>query len=107
MTAADDHLDLDLLAELDEGLGDVAGSRAHVDSCDECRQRLDQVHRTRTLLAELPAEAMPADVAARVHAALPEEPPRSTIVPAARRRRWTPPSFAFLRARKEKGWCCL
>ena len=100
MSTADDHLDLDALAAIDAGLDDAPAREAHVRECPECSQRLAQVRSTRALLAALPDEPMPAEVAARLHAALPEDPPASTIVPAGiRRRRWShAPSLAGLGA---------
>jgi anti-sigma factor RsiW len=89
VTPPDDHLDLDAAAELDEGIDD-GSRRAHVATCDECNSRLAQVRTTRALLSALPEEAMPGDVADRLHAALPREPVLTTIVPRGnRRRRWT------------------
>ena len=100
MTAADDHLDLDAIAALDEGLADdEAAARAHVDGCPQCGQRLARIRTTRALLSALPPEPMPEPVAARVHDALPREPVTATIVPAAaRRRRFRRPSLAGLGA---------
>ena len=90
MTAPDDHLDLDGAAALDAGLDDDGSLAAHVAGCDDCAQRVATVQSTRTRLSALPDDPMPADVAERLHAALPREPMRTTIVPAgARRRRWT------------------
>lgn len=100
MSTADDHLDLDALAALDAGLDDTPARDAHVRECGECSRRLAQVRSTRALLAALPDEAMPTEVASRVHAALPPDVVGATIVPATvRRRRWLhAPSFAGLGA---------
>jgi hypothetical protein len=89
MTRPEDHLDLDAVAAIDEGLDQDADRREHAESCRECSRRLAQVRTTRALLSALPREAMPEDVADRVHAALPPEPLSTTIVPTGRRRRWT------------------
>ena len=103
--AAADHLSLDALAELDEGIaGDADALRRHLDGCAECRERAGQLRATRALLSALPPAQMPADVAARVDAALAAEPAPSaapgfggggTIVPMnARRPWWRSPNFA-------------
>jgi hypothetical protein len=100
MSTADDHLDLDAVAALDAGLDDEPARDAHVRGCVECSHRLAQVRSARALLAALPDEPMPDDVAARLHAALPQEPSRATIVPSGkRRRRWSQtPALAGLAA---------
>src|SRR4051794_10512855 len=102
MSAAGEHLDLDAIADLEEGLADDADPpdrRAHLETCDICGDRLARLRTARALLSALPAEQMPSDVAARVAAALPDEPPLTTIVPRSRRRRWSRhPSFAGLGA---------
>ena len=99
MSASGDHLDLDAIAAFDEGLDDEPGHREHVDGCAECRRRLDQVRSARALLAELPDEPMPADVADRIRAALPPDSAVTTIIPSgSRRRRWSHPSLAGLGA---------
>ena len=100
MSTADDHLDLDAIAALDAGLDDSPARDAHVRQCGACSRRLAQVRSTRALLAALPAEPMPEEVAARLHAALPQDAAVATIVPAAaRRRRWLQgPSLAGLGA---------
>jgi len=99
MSAAGDHLDLDAIAAFDEGLDDEPAHREHVDGCADCRHRLDQVRSARSLLADLPDEPMPADVADRIRAALPPESTVTTIIPAgSRRRRWSSPSLAGMGA---------
>jgi hypothetical protein len=100
VTTPDDHLDPDAIAALDEGLDDDGARLAHVHSCEVCSRQLAQVRTTRALLSALPEEPMPADVAARVQAALPREPMLTTIVPrGARRRRWmSSPALAGLGA---------
>src|SRR3954463_2975099 len=101
MSAAGEHLDLDAIADLEEGLADGADPpdrRAPLEARDICRDRLGRLRTTRALLSALPAEQMPSDVAARVTAALPDEPPLTTIVPRDRRRRGGPdPAFAGAR----------
>jgi len=98
VTAPDDHLDLDAAAALDEGIDEDGGRRAHVASCDECSRRVARVRTTRALLSALPDETMPTDVADRLHAALPREQVRTTIVPrSSRRSRWaSSPALAGL-----------
>jgi len=90
--AAADHLSLDELAELEEGIAANADAlRRHVDGCPACRERAGQLNASRALLSTLPAEPMPADVAARIDAALAAEPApagRGTIVPLHTRRAW-------------------
>jgi hypothetical protein len=85
---SDDHLSLDELAELDEGLlppERVSAARSHLDGCDECRARLESITVTRTLLADLPAVTMPPEVQTRLEQALADEAAGSarstTIVP--------------------------
>ena len=100
MSTADDHLDLDAVAAFDEGLDDDPAHRDHVSGCAECGRRLDQVRSTRALLAGLPEDRMPDEVAGRVEAALPRGATLTTIVPSSsRRRRWAQhPSLAGLGA---------
>ncbi|MBV9096477.1 MAG: hypothetical protein JO079_00340 [Frankiaceae bacterium] len=92
--AAADHLSLDELAELEEGIAANADAlRRHVDGCSLCRERAGQLNASRALLSTLPADPMPADVAARIDAALaaePAPPPAlgGTIVPLHGRRAW-------------------
>jgi hypothetical protein len=89
MSTADDHLDLDAIAAFDEGLSEDPGQREHVSGCRDCERRLDQVRSTRALLADLPDERMPEDIASRIQSALPQDAMLTTIVPmAGRRRRW-------------------
>ena len=98
--ASSGHLDLDDLAELEEGLTvpeAAAVARAHVDGCDQCRALVSRLRTTRALLSALPPEPMPADVAARTQAAIAREDglPAGTIVPlAGRRRPWNNPAIA-------------
>lgn len=104
MTVSDDpaagHLDLDALAELEEGLAEptaAAAARAHLEACSECRALLSRLRTTRALLSALPPEPMPADVAARVEAAVRHgaEVAAPTVVPLGRRRKvWSSPAVA-------------
>lgn len=104
MTVSDDpaagHLELDALAELEEGLVDpetAAVARAHVEMCTGCRARLSRLRTTRALLSALPPEPMPADVAARVDAAVRNSSESATpsVLPLNRRRRlWGSPAVA-------------
>lgn len=94
--AAADHLSLDALAELQEGIADNADAlRRHLDGCAVCRKRAGQLRASRALLSTLPADPMPADVAARIDAALaaeaapaPKFGPGADIVPMRGRRSW-------------------
>jgi len=97
------HLDLDAIADVEEGLApraDEQAARAHLDECAQCRQRLAQLRTTRALLTTLPAEAMPAAVVTRVDQALSAAADNSpTIVPMARRNRfWNTPAIAGVAA---------
>ena len=91
-----EHLSLEALAELEEGIAaDADTLQRHVDDCPACRARAGQLRASRALLSALPAEAMPADVAARIDAALAAEsaPARDfaaggNIVPMRARRTW-------------------
>jgi negative regulator of sigma E activity len=96
------HLDLDAIAELDEGLAEasVAQQREHhLRTCPACAAARARLRTTRALLSTLQAEPMPDDVARRVDAALAAA--GGTIVPATTRRRraWSRhPSVAGLAA---------
>jgi hypothetical protein len=73
---SDDHFSLDELAELDEGLLDperTSAVRAHLHGCGECRDRTQALATTRSILADLPPVAMPAQVSARLDQALGDE----------------------------------
>lgn len=95
-SATADHLSLDALAELQEGIAEDADAlRRHLDGCPTCRKRAGQLRASRALLSTLPADPMPADVVARIDAALAAEPapsakftPGGTIVPMRARRAW-------------------
>lgn len=68
-----EHLSLDVLAELDEGLLDRrAGNRAraHLTECARCRERLESLGEVRRSLAAVVAAPIPADVTGRIEAAL-------------------------------------
>ena len=93
------HLDLDALAELEEGLTEpqaATAARAHLDGCEDCRALLSTLRTTRALLSALPAEPMPERVAARLDAALAgADLPAATIVPlSGRKRPWQSPALA-------------
>ena len=98
--AAAGHVDLDVLAEIDEGIAGPQvdqAARAHLDQCAQCRDRLAHLRTTRALLSTLPAEPMPAEVQARVGAALDRAALESsaTVVPMGRRARfWNSPAVA-------------
>lgn len=98
--ASSGHLDLDALAELEEGLTEpqaAAAARAHVDECEDCRALMSRLRTTRALLSALPPEPMPPHVVDRLDAALAREEasPSGTIVPlAGRRRPWNSPAIA-------------
>ncbi len=93
---SDEHLDLEVLAELDEDLLDDARAatvRAHLATCDACRERAGTLRATRALLSALPSPAMPIDVANRIDAAIaaepaPPAPVPTTVVPLTKRRAW-------------------
>ena len=97
------HLDLDALAD---ALADVAeqDDARHLAACPSCTSRLAELRaaesRVVATLAALPAPPVPADLAARLTAALAAEPPLAapvrpavvTALPAqrSRRRAWLP-----------------
>jgi hypothetical protein len=94
------HVDLGVLADLDEG---VAGpqveqaARSHLEHCATCRERMAHLRTTRALLSALPPEPMPEAVQARVDAALANASVEAsgTIVPMTRRTRvWNSPAVA-------------
>jgi hypothetical protein len=73
----DDHLSLDELAELDEGLLSQEredAARAHLAGCSQCQDHAAAIDAVRVRLSELPTAAMPEDVAARLERALAAEP---------------------------------
>ncbi|MEV7186529.1 hypothetical protein [Kitasatospora sp. NPDC093102] len=73
---ADGHPLVEQLADLAEGLidsPDTAGAlRQHLDGCAECRETVDALAEVQALLGDVVAPPMPADVAARLDAALAE-----------------------------------
>jgi hypothetical protein len=89
---ASPHLDLDRIAELDEGLlasNEASAADAHIAGCPVCRQRSADLRATRALLSALPSDQMPESVAARIDAALAAAGGPTTVVPLhAKRRGW-------------------
>lgn len=72
----DDHLSLDELAELDEGLlppERTSAIRAHLHGCGACRDRAEAISATRSMLSDLPRPTMPDDVQARLDDAIAAE----------------------------------
>ncbi|MBD0672085.1 hypothetical protein BU198_15570, partial [Streptomyces sp. CBMA156] len=73
---ADDHPPVEQLADLAEELiespATIGALRRHLDGCAECRETVDALVEVRELLGDVPTEPMPADVAARLDAALAE-----------------------------------
>ncbi len=73
-----EHLDLDALAYLDEGLLDgtpeAPATRAHLAGCAVCQERLGELMAVRTELASVPPErGTPFDVVRRIDVALAAE----------------------------------
>ncbi|WP_084955364.1 zf-HC2 domain-containing protein [Thermoactinospora rubra] len=113
----DTHYDLEVLAELAEGLLDADTARQvreHLAVCDPCGERLADLAAVREVLAAIPTPAMPMGVALRIDKALeaeragvavmssPEPPARlgvvaddGTVVPARTRRRRTARRWAM------------
>ena len=96
---ASTHPDLERLADLEEGLlepADAAQITEHVAGCEHCRAQQAELAHARTLLGALAADTIPADVAARLDAALANADANSgpgsqpaTVVPLhPARRRW-------------------
>ncbi|WP_329176942.1 anti-sigma factor family protein [Streptomyces sp. NBC_01477] len=94
-TGQNPHPEVMEISDLAEGIlpeDRVAAVRAHVESCEECGEVLASLQEIRGLLGALPEpEPMPADVAARIDAALAAEArldsalprvPRETSIPA-------------------------
>ncbi|MFD7832254.1 hypothetical protein ACFV6I_32880, partial [Kitasatospora sp. NPDC059803] len=71
---AEAHPSVDELADLAEGLVESADAartlRRHLDDCAECRETADALGEVQALLGAVEAPPMPADVAARLDAAL-------------------------------------
>jgi len=97
-SAGSGHVDLQALAEVDEGVAGPEVARAaheHLEQCSECQDRLAHVRTTRALLSSLPADPMPAAVQARIDAALQRAAtePSGTVVPiTGRSRPWKSPA---------------
>jgi len=78
----DTHYDLEVLAELAEGLLDEATAdqvREHLAVCDSCGENLADLAAVRELLASVPVPAMPLGVAKRIDQALAAEAERLTL----------------------------
>lgn len=104
---SEQHLSFDELAELAEGLLSRRHARtaqAHLDGCDECREKAAALSGVTTALQGLGPVAMPADVIAQLDRALAtaaEAPQGDTVVPdldAVRRRRQMPPRWLYASA---------
>ncbi|MFE7191221.1 hypothetical protein [Kitasatospora sp. NPDC057541] len=83
--AADAHPSVDELADLAEDLlppADTDALRGHLTGCAECRETLAALAEVRLLLAEDEPPAMPADVAARIDAALVAAAAQDAAVPS-------------------------
>ncbi|MFF7992197.1 zf-HC2 domain-containing protein [Kitasatospora xanthocidica] len=69
-----DHPPVERLADLAEGLVDSPAAaealRRHLDGCAECRETVDALAEVQALLGDVETPPMPADVAARMDAAL-------------------------------------
>ena len=68
-----EHVDADRIGDLVDGLleaDDAAGVRSHLAACATCAAVEEDHRRVRALLRDLPPVPMPADVAARLDAAL-------------------------------------
>lgn len=75
------HPDLDELADLAAELlppNRAAELEAHLDGCPDCTQQLTTVSAVPALLADIPAPAIPAEVAARLDSVLQDEAERRT-----------------------------
>ncbi|MFF3001426.1 hypothetical protein ACFVTF_01255 [Kitasatospora sp. NPDC057940] len=84
---AEDHPSVDELADLAEGLVESADAartlRRHLDGCAECRETADALGEVQALLGAVEAPPMPADVAARLDAALAAAAASSTAASAS------------------------
>ncbi|MFJ8040135.1 hypothetical protein ACIRBX_06420 [Kitasatospora sp. NPDC096147] len=81
-----DHPEVDLLADLAEGLTDPATTDtlgAHLDDCPECADTLAALAEVGELLGSMPSPELPAGVAERIDAALAAEAIAPTVRPAA------------------------
>ncbi|MER5349756.1 zf-HC2 domain-containing protein [Kitasatospora sp. NPDC002551] len=84
--AAGPHPEADELADLAEDLlppADADALRRHLDGCADCRETADALAEVRALLAADEPPAMPADVAARIDAALAAAAREDGAAPAA------------------------
>lgn len=124
-TGAAGHLDLDALADAVAGEGDAVAT-AHLASCPSCASRLRELEaaeqRVVAVLSALPPPTVPADLEARLSAALAAEAPLDpavattgasvTALPAreaSRRRTWLPAAAAvvLLASGAGLGWSLL
>jgi hypothetical protein len=84
------HLDYETLADLAEGLLDdepAASAAEHLADCDECRERSAELAEVSRLLAESPVPPMPAELAARIDAAVAAESMSTATVTSMQARR--------------------
>ncbi|GAB3276606.1 hypothetical protein GCM10027589_02230 [Actinocorallia lasiicapitis] len=84
------HLDYDVLADLAEGLLDETAVRdveAHLDECEECGRKLEDLSAVSQLLASAPMPVMPDSLAARLDEALMAEAAKASVPSLAARRR--------------------
>jgi hypothetical protein len=84
------HLDYETLADLAEGLLDdepAASAAEHLADCDECRERSAELTEVSRLLAESPVPPMPAELAARIDAAVAAESMSTATVTSMQARR--------------------
>jgi hypothetical protein len=102
VTGRDVHPDLDRLADLDAGVDVDADVHAHTSGCVECQQALAALRATRADLAALPTTSMPADVAARIDAALTDEKTQATQRESAANADTTVVAMPGRRARKRR-----
>lgn len=92
-----DHPSPDALADLDSGLPVDAQVSSHVDGCVSCAADLAQIRSVSRLLADLPTEPLPADIADRIDTALRAEraliSAPATVVPLPSRTRRAVPGW--------------
>ena len=84
------HLEYEILADLAEGLLDddsAASATEHLADCDECRERSAELSDVSRLLAEAPVPPMPAELAARIDAAVAAESVSTATVASLQARR--------------------
>ncbi|MFB7662713.1 hypothetical protein ACFC1R_02040 [Kitasatospora sp. NPDC056138] len=80
----DPHPDIDLLADLAEGLSDPGQApalRLHLADCPECAETFAALAEVRDLLGAVEAPPMPADIAERIDTALAAEAARRPLTP--------------------------